>query len=104
MSSSDGASTSGRGASAAASAAGGARVHPIVEYGCSAGFFGVVGTIAVGVFGTLTGRQRLYDSMLRARIVMLGGALGLYVAGTGFVPVPPPLVAAFGPPTRKQLQ
>lgn len=80
------------------------RVHPLVEWGCSATFFAVVGTIATGVYGTLTGKQRLYDRMLRARIVLLGGGLGLYVAGTGYVPVPSPVVNAFGPPTRAPLQ
>jgi hypothetical protein len=33
-----------------------------------------------------------------------GTTLGLYVTGTGFLPLPPPVVAVFGPPTRPPLQ
>lgn len=72
--------------------------------GSTAGFVGVAATIAVGVFGTLTGRQKLYSQMLRARIILVGSTLGLYVAGTGFIPVPPPVTAVFGPPRRAPLQ
>ncbi|GBF90238.1 hypothetical protein Rsub_03371 [Raphidocelis subcapitata] len=81
-----------------------AQAHPLVQYGCSAGFAGVVGTIVVGVFGTITGRQALYSRMLRYRLVLVGTTLGLYTTGTGFIPVPPPLVALFGPPKRAPLQ
>jgi hypothetical protein len=35
---------------------------------------------------------------------MQGTTLGLYVTGTGFFPVPAPVVAVFGPPTRPPLQ
>lgn len=33
-----------------------------------------------------------------------GTTLGLYVTGTGFLPVPPPVQAVFGPPKRSPLQ
>jgi hypothetical protein len=75
-------------------------VHPIVQYGCTAGFCGVVGTVVAGVVGTLAKRKSLYSSMLKTRIVLVGSTLALYVSGTGFIPVPPPIVAVFGPPTR----
>lgn len=39
--------------------------------GCQAGFLGVVATIGLGVFGTLTSRQQLYSRMLRYRIILV---------------------------------
>ncbi|KAI8467966.1 MAG: hypothetical protein J3K34DRAFT_428877 [Monoraphidium minutum] len=102
------ASSSGRGSGGAPQQQGSrlapvVRVHPLVQYGCSAGFAGVIATIAVGVVGTLSGRQQLYSRMLKARLILVGTTLGLYVTGTGFIPVPSPITAVFGPPKRQPL-
>ena len=72
--------------------------------GCTAGFLAVVGTVVAGLAGTVTGRQQLTSRMLRYRLILVGTTLGLYTTGTGFIPVPSPLVAVFGPPKRQPLQ
>ena len=44
------------------------------------------------------GNTRLSGQALRARIVILATTLGLYTAGTGFLPPPPFLSSIFGEP------
>jgi hypothetical protein len=62
--------------------------HPIVRYGCTAGFVATAATVFAGAFAAATARPQLSARMVRWRLVALGPTLGLYVTGTGFFPPP----------------
>lgn len=62
--------------------------HPLVRYGCTAGFCVVAATVFAGAFAAATSRPHLSARLVRYRLIALAPTLGLYVTGTGFLPPP----------------
>lgn len=62
--------------------------HPLVRWGCTAGFCVVAATVFAGAFAAATSRPQLSARLVRYRLIALAPTLGLYVTGTGFLPPP----------------
>jgi hypothetical protein len=66
------------------------------QLGLTAGLGVVCGTVIAGAVALAAGKKSFYDSMFKARMVVVATTLGFYAAASNYLPPPPLLNTIMG--------
>ncbi|WIA29837.1 hypothetical protein OEZ86_012308 [Tetradesmus obliquus] len=77
-------------------------MHPIAQAGMVACLGSIAGSALIGGIAYSRGNRRMYDSMVKARMVLAATGFGLYSSASGWLQPPSFLNSVFGCEPRLQ--